>query len=157
MEHSTTCRPGSEWKAVNSHQDVCSASRPNSLFLGNASNDSAWIWSFDWTLNHIADFEPSQSLSKCLPRHRHCTHRRSMDALPSRENAFATLCFGTLMQESIVVYFLSVCGSAAIVFGGQLCYHPRLMGSMLKSRRALTRRPNRRSRQHLVRSDPPDC
>ena len=33
--------------------------RPNSLNLDSASNDYAWIWSFDWTLSMLPNFDAS--------------------------------------------------------------------------------------------------
>ena len=110
--------------------------RPNSLFLSSANNDSAWIWSFDWTLNHIADFEPS---SRAFPSAYLATATALTVGLwtlyPRGKMLFATLCLGTLMQRIYCgSHFLSdLCGSAAIgLWWSYVCYHPRLMGSMFE-------------------------
>lgn len=110
--------------------------RPNSLLLNNANNDHAWIWSFDWTLNYIADFEPS---SRAFPSAYLATATALTVGLwtlfPRAKWLFATLCFGTLMQRIFCgSHFLSdLFGSAAIgLWWSYVCYHPSLMGSLFE-------------------------
>ena len=110
--------------------------RPNSLMLSSATNDHAWIWSFDWTLSHVIDFEPS---SRAFPSAYLATAAALTVGLwtlyPKARWIFATLCFGTLMQRLYCgSHFLSdLFGSAAIgLWWTYVCYHPSLMGSLFE-------------------------
>ena len=48
--------------------------RPNSLKLDLATNEYAWIWSFDWTLSRIAEYDAGmRAFPQWLPCHSHCT------------------------------------------------------------------------------------
>jgi membrane-associated phospholipid phosphatase len=110
--------------------------RPNSLLLTSANNDHAWIWNFDWTLSHVADFEPS---SRAFPSAYLATATALTVGLwtlyPRAKWLFSTLCFGTLMQRLLCgSHFMSdLFGSAAIgLWWSYVCYHPSLMGSLFE-------------------------
>lgn len=121
--------------------------RPNSLLLSSANNDHAWIWSFDWTLSHIADFEPS---SRAFPSAYLATATALTVGLwtlyPKAKWLFSTLCFGTLLQRLFCgSHFLSdLFGSAAIGLSwSYVCYHPSLMGSIFEKLESDYQKPSR--------------
>ncbi len=135
--------------------------RPNSLPLSGANNDYAWIWTFDWTLSHVAHFEPS---SRAFPSAYLATATALTVGLwvlfPKGRWVFLSLCFGTLMQRIYCgSHFLSdLFGSAAIgLWWSYVCYHPSLMGSLfdkLEPERDLEERARRsfKASQHLASS-----
>lgn len=139
--------------------------RPNSLNLSGAGNDYAWIWSFDWTLSHVADFDPS---SRAFPSAYLATATAMTVGLwvlvPRGRWLFAVLWTGTLFQRLYCgAHFLSdLFGSAAIgLWWSFVCYHPSLMGALfdkLEPEREPRRRlwqPEESSVQDSTDHDPP--
>lgn len=122
--------------------------RPNSLNLDAAGNDYAWIWSFDWTLTHVANFDAS---TRAFPSAYLATATALTVGLwvvlPRGRWLFALLCAGTLFQRLYCgAHFLSdLFGSAAIgLWWSFVCYHPSLMGTVfdkLEPERYPRRRP----------------
>ncbi len=124
--------------------------RPNSLNLDAAGNDYAWIWSFDWTLTHVANFDAS---TRAFPSAYLATATALTVGLwvvlPRGRWLFAVLCAGTLLQRLYCgAHFLSdLFGSAAIgLWWSFVCYHPSLMGTIFDKMEP-ERRPRRRSWQ----------
>jgi len=130
--------------------------RPHSLPLSNANNDHAWIWSFDWTLSHIADFETS---SRAFPSAYLATATALTVGLwtlyPRAKWVFSALCFGTLLQRLYCgSHFLSdLFGSAAIGLSwSYVCYHPSLMGSLFEKLESDYKKPS----SMRISNDEPD-
>ena len=124
------------WQRVEEHLNLarclCCVPVPTRF---SCKNDSAWIWSFGWTLNHISDLNQARSLSKLTPATATALTVGLWTLYPRGKMLFATLCLGTLMQRIYCgSHFLSdLCGSAAIgLWWSYVCYHPRLMGSMFE-------------------------
>lgn len=110
--------------------------RPNSHYvnLDSANQDSAWAWSFDWALSHVAHFDAS---SRAFPSANVATATALtvglLVVLPRGRWLFFTLCLGTMMQRlNSGGHFLSdLFGSAAVGLGwAYVCHHPALMGSV---------------------------
>ena len=122
--------------------------RPNSLNLDAAGNDYAWIWSFDWTLSQVTNFDAS---TRAFPSAYLATATALTVGLwvvvPRGRWLFAVLCAGTLLQRlHCGAHFLSdLFGSAAIgLWWSFVCYHPRLMGAIfdkMEPERRTRRRP----------------
>ncbi len=136
--------------------------RPNSLNLDMAGNDYAWVWSFDWTLQHVAEFDAS---TRAFPSAYLATATALTVGLwvvlPRGRWLFAVLCAGTLLQRLYCgAHFLSdLFGSAAIgLWWSFVCYHPRLMGTLFDKMEP-ERRPRRRSwidlKADIAASHPP--
>jgi membrane-associated phospholipid phosphatase len=131
--------------------------RPNSLNLDAAGNDYAWIWSFDWTLTHVANFDAS---TRAFPSAYLATATALTVGLwvvlPRGRWLYAILCAGTLLQRLYCgAHFLSdLFGSAAIgLWWSFVCYHPSLMG-MLFDKLEPERRPRRGKWQELEATNP---
>lgn len=131
--------------------------RPNRLNLDAASYDYAWIWSFDWTLDHVANFEastrafPSASLATAT-----ALTAGLWVVLPRGRWLFVALCIGTMMQRlACGAHFLGdLFGSASIGLGwAYVCFHPKLMGSLFEKMEP-ERSPRRRrlQRDHIKTS-----
>jgi membrane-associated phospholipid phosphatase len=108
--------------------------RPNSLILDSSANDYAWIWSFDWTLEHVTNFDAS---SRAFPSAYLATATALTVGLwivlPRGRWLYIALCAGTLLQRLYCgAHFLSdLFGSAAIgLWWSYVCYHPSLMGAI---------------------------
>ncbi len=108
--------------------------RPNTLNLDIVSYDHAWIWSFDWTLQHVANFDAS---SRAFPSAYLATATALTVglwvALPRGRWLFAVLCLGTMVQRLYCgAHFMSdLFGSAAVGLSwAYVCHHPVLLGTM---------------------------
>ncbi|TWU51348.1 phosphatase PAP2 family protein [Rubripirellula reticaptiva] len=125
--------------------------RPNSLNLDVASYDYAWIWSFDWTLDHIANFDastrafPSASLATAA-----ALTAGLWVVLPTGRWMFVSICIGTMLQRlACGAHFVSdLFGSASIGLAWAfVCFHPSLLGSLFDKMEP-ERRPRRRRRAY---------
>jgi membrane-associated phospholipid phosphatase len=121
--------------------------RPNTLNLDAATYDYAWIWSFDWTLTHVATFDAS---TRAFPSAYLATATALTVGLwvviPRGRLLFVALCAGTMLQRmNCGAHFLSdLCGSAAVGLGwSYVCYHPGLMGRVFDKME-----PEREPRRH---------
>jgi membrane-associated phospholipid phosphatase len=110
--------------------------RPNSQYvnLDSTLQDSAWAWSFDWTLSQVAHFDPSV---RAFPSANVATATALTVGLililPRGRWLFVTLCIGTIMERiNSGGHFLSdLFGSAAVGLAwAYVCHHPALMGSI---------------------------
>ena len=108
--------------------------RPNSLDLNIATYDYAWIWSFDWTLQHVANFDAS---TRAFPSAYLATATALTVGLwvvlPRGRWLFVGLCLATMMQRLYCgAHFVSdLFGSAAVgLFWCYVCYHPSLLGAL---------------------------
>lgn len=108
--------------------------RPNTLNLDAATYDYAWIWSFDWTLSQIANFDAS---TRAYPSAYLATATALTVGLwvviPRGRWLFVALCAGTMLQRLYCgAHFLSdLFGSAAVGLAwSYVCYHPSLMGTL---------------------------
>ncbi|MGI9474852.1 MAG: phosphatase PAP2 family protein [Rubripirellula sp.] len=123
--------------------------RPNTLNLDAATYDYAWIWSFDWTLSQIANFDAS---TRAYPSAYLATATALTVGLwvvlPRGRWLFVALCAGTMLQRLYCgAHFLSdLFGSAAVGLAwSYVCYHPSLMGTLfdkMEPERAPRRRRN---------------
>lgn len=108
--------------------------RPSSLYLDSANLDYAWIWSFDWTLSQVANFDaatrafPSASLATATAL------TAGLWVLSRRTRwIFLVLCVGTMLQRAYCgAHFASdLFGSASVGLGwAYACFHPSLMGGL---------------------------
>ena len=108
--------------------------RPNTLNLDASTYDYAWIWSFDWTLSQVANFDPS---TRAFPSANLATATALTVGLwivlPRGRWVFVALWAGTMFQRLYCgAHFLSdLFGSAAVGLGwAYVCCHPRLMGNL---------------------------
>jgi membrane-associated phospholipid phosphatase len=108
--------------------------RPNSLNLDVVTYDYAWIWSFDWTLSHVATYDAS---TRAFPSAYLATATALTVGLwvvlPRGRWLFAALCAGTMFQRLYCgAHFTSdLFGSTAVGLGwAYVCYHPSLMGNL---------------------------
>jgi membrane-associated phospholipid phosphatase len=110
--------------------------RPNSSYvhLDSPNQESAWAWSFDWTLSQVAQFDAS---TRAFPSANVATATALtvglLVVLPRGRWLFFTLCAGTMMQRlNSGGHFLSdLFGSAAVGLAwAYICHHPALMGSV---------------------------
>ena len=122
--------------------------RPNTLNLDVATYDYAWIWSFDWTLSQVANFDAS---TRAFPSADLATATALTAGLcvvlPRGRWLFVALCIGTMLQRlHCGAHFLSdLFGSAAVGLGwAYVCYHPSLMGSLFDKMEP-EREPRRRN------------
>ncbi len=125
--------------------------RPNSLNLDTASYDYAWIWSLDWSLDHIANFDastrafPSASLATAA-----ALTAGLWVVLPRGRWMFVGICIGTMLQRLAcgAHFFSDLCGSASIGLGWAfVCFHPSLLGSLFDKMEP-ERRPRTRHRNY---------
>ncbi len=108
--------------------------RPNSLNLDIATYDYAWIWSFDWTLQHVAHFDAS---TRAFPSAYLATATALTVGLwvvlPRGRWMFVALCLATMVQRLYCgAHFMSdLFGSAAVgLFWAYVCHHPNLLGTL---------------------------
>ena len=108
--------------------------RPSSLYLDGASGDYAWIWSFDWTLSHVATFDAA---SRAFPSATFATATAMTVGLwvvvPRARWIFVALCLGSLGQRvSCGAHFVSdLLGSASVGLAwAYVCFHPKLLGKV---------------------------
>jgi membrane-associated phospholipid phosphatase len=110
--------------------------RPNSSYvhLDSPTQDSAWAWSFDWTLSQVANFDAS---TRAFPSANVATATALtvglLVVLPRGRWLFFTLCAGTILQRlNSGGHFLSdLFGSVAVGLAwAYVCHHPALMGSV---------------------------
>ena len=110
--------------------------RPHSRFINLDSplQDSAWAWSFDWSLSQVADFEASR---RAFPSANVAAATALtvglIVVLPRGRWLFTALCIGTVIQRlNSGGHFLSdLVGSISIGLGwAYVCYHPALLGSL---------------------------
>ncbi len=133
--------------------------RPNSLNLNIATYDYAWIWSFDWTLEHVAYFDPS---TRAFPSAYLATATALTVglwvALPRGRWLFLSLCLATMVQRLYCgAHFMSdLFGSAAVgLFWGYVCYHPNLLGTLFdKMEPEKSPRRRRMASQQQVKAEP---
>lgn len=127
--------------------------RPNSLNMDTVSYDYAWIWSFDWTLDYIANFDastrafPSASLATATA----LTAGLCM-VLPLGRWLFVAMCVGTMLQRLYCgAHFVSdLFGSASVGLAwAYVCFHPRLMGTLFDKMEP-EREPRRRTEGAMV-------
>ncbi|TWU47234.1 PAP2 superfamily protein [Rubripirellula tenax] len=125
--------------------------RPNSLNLDAASYDFAWVWSFDWSLDHIANFDastrafPSASLATAA-----ALTVGLWVVLPLGRWMFVMICIGTMLQRlACGAHFVSdLFGSASIGLAWAfVCFHPAMLGSLFDKMEP-DRVPRRRSRSY---------
>lgn len=128
--------------------------RPNTINLDTATYDYAWIWSFDWTLTHVATFDAS---TRAFPSAYLATATALTVGLwvviPRGRPLFVALCAGTMLQRmSCGAHFMSdLCGSAAVGLGwAYVCYHPGLMGRVFDKME-----PEREPRRQRWIDEPP--
>lgn len=134
--------------------------RPNSMNLDIASYDSAWLWAFDWNLEHIAAFDAS---TRAFPSSNLATATALTVGLwlvlPRGRYLFAIVWCGAFLQRLN-------CGSHYIsdLFGGTAfgllwsytCLHPKLLGSLFdKMQPEEDRRQRYRRDEDNASSDPP--
>lgn len=137
--------------------------RPNSLKnLDSSTYDYAWIWSFDWKLEHIATFDastrafPSASLATATA----LTAGLCL-VLPRGRWLFVTFCIGTMLQRLYCgAHFVSdLFGSASVGLAWAfVCFHSSLLGSIFDKMEP-ERNPRRRIRRggdEGLRFDPND-
>ncbi len=138
--------------------------RPNCLNLDAASYDYAWIWSFDWSLDHIATFDsstrafPSASLATAT-----ALTAGLWWVLPRGRWLFLAICIGTMLQRlACGAHFVSdLFGSASVGLGWAfVCFHHSLIGSLFDKMEP-ERNPRRRSRwtsdgRREIRLDSPE-
>lgn len=122
--------------------------RPNSLRLDLATNEHAWIWSFDWTLSRIAEYDAGM---RAFPSGYLATATALTVGLwivvPRGRPLFLAFCIGTMLQRMYCgSHFLSdLFGSAAVGLGWcYICYHPKLIGNIFDKMEAV-QRPKRRT------------
>ncbi|QDT04087.1 PAP2 superfamily protein [Rubripirellula lacrimiformis] len=125
--------------------------RPNSLNLDAAGFDYAWVWSFDWKLDHIANFDasmrafPSASLATAT-----ALTAGLWVVLPLGRWLFVMICIGTMLQRlACGAHFVSdLFGSASIGLAWAfVCFHPSLLGSLFDKMEP-DRSPRRRRRRY---------
>lgn len=127
--------------------------RPNSLKnLDASSYDYAWIWSFDWKLDHIANFDastrafPSASLATAT-----ALTAGLCVVLPRGRWMFVTFCVGTMLQRLYCgAHFASdLFGSASVgLTWAFVCFHSSLLGSIFDKME-----PERNPRRRIRRSE----
>lgn len=122
--------------------------RPNSLKLDLATNEYAWIWSFDWTLSRIAEYDAGM---RAFPSGYLATATALTVGLwivvPRGRPLFLAFCIGTMLQRMYCgSHFLSdLFGSAAVGLGWcYICYHPKLIGNVFDKMEAV-QHPKRRT------------
>ncbi len=122
--------------------------RPNSLRLDLATNEHAWIWSFDWTLSRVAEYDAGM---RAFPSGYLATATALTVGLwivvPRGRPLFLAFCIGTMLQRMYCgSHFLSdLFGSAAVGLGWcYICYHPKLIGNIFDKMEAV-QRPKRRT------------
>lgn len=122
--------------------------RPNSLRLDLATNEHAWIWSFDWTLSRIAEYDAGM---RAFPSGYLATATALTVGLwivvPRGRPLFLAFCIGTMLQRMYCgSHFLSdLFGSAAVGLGWcYICYHPKLIGNVFDKMEAV-QHPKRRT------------
>ena len=115
--------------------------RPNSLKLDLATNEHAWIWSFDWTLSRIAEYDAGM---RAFPSGYLATATALTVGLwivvPRGRPLFLAFCIGTMLQRMYCgSHFLSdLFGSAAVGLGWcYICYHPKLIGNVFDKMEAV--------------------
>ncbi|TWU60338.1 PAP2 superfamily protein [Rubripirellula tenax] len=108
--------------------------RPGDLQFEAINHEYAWIWTFDWTLAHIASFDPG---TRAFPSASLATAMALTAGLwvlaPSTRKYAVILCVGTLLQRALCgAHFASdLCGSASLGLAwAYICLHPRLMGTI---------------------------
>lgn len=108
--------------------------RPNELNLDLASYDSAWLWAFDWSLEHVAAYDAS---TRAFPSGNMATAVAFAVGLwiilPRGRWLFAGVCLGTVFQRLYCgSHFLSdLFGGAAFgFFWAYVCWNPRLLGNI---------------------------
>jgi len=123
--------------------------RPNSLKLDQATYDHAWIWSFDWTLSRVADFDAG---TRAFPSAYLATATALTVGLwivvPRGRPLFLAFCVGTMLQRIYCgAHFLSdLFGSAAAGLSWcYVCYHPSLMGTLFDKMEAVQPRKRPKS------------
>lgn len=121
--------------------------RPNSLKLDLATSEHAWIWSFDWTLSRIAEYDAGM---RAFPSGYLATATALTVGLwivvPRGRPLFLAFCIGTMLQRMYCgSHFLSdLFGSAAVGLGWcYICYHPKLIGNVFDKMEAV-QHPKRR-------------
>ena len=121
--------------------------RPNSLRLDLATSEHAWIWSFDWTLSRIAEYDAGM---RSFPSGYLATATALTVGLwivvPRGRPLFLAFCIGTMLQRMHCgSHFLSdLFGSAAVGLGWcYICYHPKLIGNVFDKMEAV-QHPKRR-------------
>ncbi len=122
--------------------------RPNSLRLDLATNEHAWIWSFDWTLSRVAEYDAGM---RAFPSGYLATATALTVGLwivvPRGRPLFLAFCIGTMLQRMYCgSHFLSdLFGSAAVGLGWcYICYHPKLIGNVFDKMEAV-QRPKRQT------------
>ncbi|MDB4622048.1 phosphatase PAP2 family protein [Rubripirellula sp.] len=115
--------------------------RPNSLRLDLATNEHAWIWSFDWTLSRIAEYDAG---TRAFPSGYLATATALTVGLwivvPRGRPLFLAFCIGTMLQRLYCgSHFLSdLFGSAAVGLSWcYICYHPKLIGNVFDKMEAV--------------------
>ena len=115
--------------------------RPNSLRLDLATSEHAWIWSFDWTLSRIAEYDAGM---RAFPSGYLATATALTVGLwivvPRGRPLFLAFCVGTMLQRMYCgSHFLSdLFGSAAVGLGWcYICYHPKLIGNVFDKMEAV--------------------
>ncbi|WP_218933783.1 phosphatase PAP2 family protein [Rubripirellula lacrimiformis] len=108
--------------------------RPGSLQFDALNNEFAWIWNFDWTLVHLATFDPG---TRAFPSASLATATALTVGLwgltPKVRPIAVFLCIGTMLQRVLCgAHFASdLFGSAAVALAWAfICGHPRLLGSV---------------------------
>lgn len=109
--------------------------RPNSVGnLDVLGQDSAWNWTFDWTLQHVAYFDAS---TRAFPSAYLATATALTVGLcvvlPRGRWLFVALCISTMLQRMYCgAHFISdLFGSAAVgLFWAYVCHHPSLLGNL---------------------------
>ncbi|QDS91787.1 PAP2 superfamily protein [Roseimaritima multifibrata] len=118
--------------------------RPSQINLNLASNDAAWLWSFDWTLDHVAAFDagtrafPSGDVATAIA----LTLALSM-LIPRGRYLFVTFAIMTMMQrmQSGAHFFSDVIGGMGLgLFWCYICLHPRLLGALFQHMEPTQRR-----------------
>jgi len=110
--------------------------RPSSPYmnLSSSNQESAWAWSFDWSLSQVANFDAS---TRAFPSANVATATALtvglIVLLPRGRWLFLALCAGAMIQRlNSGGHFLSdLFGSAAVGLAwAYVCHHPALMGSI---------------------------
>lgn len=108
--------------------------RPNALPIESSTYDYAWIWSFDWTLSKVVNFDPS---TRAFPSASVATAAALTVGLwvitPRFRYVGLGLCVATMLQRlACGAHFISdLFGSTVIgLTWAFTCFHPRLMGTI---------------------------
>ncbi len=127
--------------------------RPAGLNLDIATYDFAWMWVFDWSLEHVASFDantrafPSGNVSTAI-----ALSVGLWVVLPRGKWLFVAICIGTILQRlSSGAHFVSDLfgGAGCGLLWAYACFHPKLLGNLFDKMEPETS-PRRRRRMDTI-------